>query len=232
MIMTTKTIPSFVNAAITANSVKKSSFGKATALIEARNEEHFTNRIGGAWAALIAHRNNLRVQDETENTTLVRDMPIKPEMFLSLCQYLLNQACWGARRYIRADEQTQIEEAVRGVTGIDFSEDIADEVGIEPMDITLLEETLAEDYICMLRLHSYMSGKMNYLQNIEDLYLYANREQEGEIWRITDTANTFDEAREIMDEVIVKMREREEKQLVEDASSTDFTGKSDRKAAA
>ena len=64
--MTTETVPSFIDGVITANAIKKSAFGKASALVEARNEEHFANRIGGAWAALIAERNQFRVLDQAE----------------------------------------------------------------------------------------------------------------------------------------------------------------------
>ena len=221
--MTTATVPSFVDGAITANSIKKSAFGKATALVEKRNEDHFANRIGGAWATLISEHNQLRIMDQEDNGTRVRDMPVKPEMFLSLCQFLMNQACWAARRYIRAEEQTQIEEKIRGVTGIDFSQDVAEEVGIEPMDLTEIEETLDEDFKAMLHLHSYMASTMNYLSNIEDLHLYADREQEGEVWRVTATADTFEEARILMDGVVTKMRDREDKALTETMSTTDFT---------
>jgi hypothetical protein len=220
--MTTKTIPSFVDGAITANSVKKSAFGKATALVELRNEEHFANRIGGAWATLIAERNQLRIMDQETNSTFVRDMPVKPEMFLSLCQFLMNQACWAARRYIRAEEQTKIEEKVRGVTGIDFSQGVAEDIGIEPMDVTELEETLNTDFTAMLHLQSYLATTMNYLSDIEDLHMYADREQEGEVWRVTATADTFEDARDIMDEVVVKMREREQGKLTETMTTMDF----------
>jgi hypothetical protein len=228
--METEKIASFIDGAITANSIKKSSFGKATALVENRNEEHFTNRIGGAWAALINDRNNLRKLDETDNGIRVKSMPIKPEMFLSLCQFLMNQACWSARRYIRADEQTKIGELIRGVTGVDFSQDVAEEAGIEPMDLTEIEITLDEDFMCMMRLHSYMATKMNYLSNIEDLYLFADREQEGEVWKLTGAAMTFEEARDLMDGTVIKMREREEKNLTESMTTTDFTGKTDKAA--
>ena len=220
--MTTETVPSFIDGVITANAIKKSAFGKASALVEARNEEHFANRIGGAWAALIAERNQLRVLDQAENTTLVRDMPVKPEMFLSLCQFLMNQACWAARRYIRAEEQTQIEEKIRGITGIDFSQAVAEDVGIEPMDLTTIEEALDTDFTAMLHLQSYLAKTMSYLSDIEDLHLYADREQEGEVWKVTATADTFEEARVIMDEVVSKMRDREDKKLTETMTTMDF----------
>lgn len=221
--MTTATIPSFVNAAITSNSSKKSSYGKVTGLIEARNEPHFANRIGGAWAALITERSSLRILDLEDNGSRVKDMPVKPEMFLSLCQFLMNQSCWAARRYLRAQQENADQEAIRGITGIDFSQDVAADLGVEPMDTDAIKETLDNDYMAMLRLHNILSTKMNYLQDIEDLHLYAEREQEGEVWRITGTADNFEDAMVLMDEVLVKMNERQDKELSQTMATMDFT---------
>jgi hypothetical protein len=221
--MTIETVPSFINAAITSNSSKKSSYGKVTGLIEERNEPHFANRIGGAWAALVSDRSQLRILDLEDNGTRVKDMPVKPEMFLSLCQFLLNQACWAARRYIRATQENADQEAIRGITGVDFSQDVAADLGVEPMDITEIVEALDSDFMAMLRLHSIFSTKMDYLQDIEDLHLYADREQEGEVWRIVATADAFEDAQVIMDEVLVKMNERQDKELTHDMTTMDFT---------
>jgi len=221
--MTIETVPSFVNAAITSNSSKKSTYGKVTVLIEERNEAHFANRIGGAWAALVTSRSNLRILDLEDNGSRVKDMPIKPEMFLSLCQFLLNQACWAARRYIRAKQENADQEAIRGITGVDFSQDVAADLGVEPMDIAGIIQTLDSDFMAMLRLHSVLASKMNYLNDIEDLHMYVDREQEGEIWRVVDVADTFEDATAIMDEVLSKMNERQDKELVTDMATTDFT---------
>lgn len=221
--MTTETVPSFIDAAISSNSSKKSTYGKVTGLIEERNEPHFANRIGGAWASLVSSRSNLRILDLEDNGTRVKDMPVKPEMFLSLCQYLLNQACWAARRYVRAQQENADQEKIRGITGIDFSQDVAEDLGIEPMDTTQIEEALDTDFMAMLRLHSVFSTKMDYLQDIEDLHLYADREQEGEVWRVVAVADTFQDAMAIMDEVLAKMNERQDKELVSDMTTIDFT---------
>jgi len=219
----TEAIPaSFVDAAITNTCNQQTSFAKCSRLVEERNEAHFANRIGGAWAALVVERNSLRVLDLEDNSTRVKDMPVKPEMFLSYCQYLMNQSCWAARRYIRAQQDNADTEALQGVSGIDFSQDVAEDLGIEPMDFTTIAETLENDFDAMSRLHSIMCTKMNYLQDIEDLHLYAEREQEGEVWRVTGTADDFAEAIDLMDEVITKMREREDKALTQDMATMDF----------
>ena len=216
------TTPSFLDAAITDGCMGKSSFAKVARLVENRNEPHFANRIGGAWASLVNERNQLRVLDKEANTTMVQDMPVKPEMFLSLCQYLLNQACWAARRYIRAQQQNQDQEAIMGITGIDFSQDVAADLGVEPMDFEAIEQSLEDDFAAMLKLHSVLATKMNYLDNIEDLYLYAEREQEGEVWRITGSAMNYQDAAALMNEILTKMHEREDKTLANDMATTDF----------
>ena len=221
--MTIESVPSFVNAAITSNASKKSTYGKVTGLVEARDEEHFANRIGGAWASLVSARSQMRIMDLEDNGSRVKDMPIKPEMFLSLCQFLMNQSCWAARRYIRAQQENAEQEAIRGITGIDFSQDVAEDLGVEVMDITGIVDVLDSDFTAMLRLHSILSTKMDYLQDIEDLHLYCEREQEGEVWRVTATADTFQDAQVIMDEVLTKMNEREDKKLSETMSTMDFT---------
>jgi hypothetical protein len=221
---TAVTTPSFMDIAITNACNGKSSFAKATALVEAENAPHFANRIGGAWAKLVTSRNQLRILDKEDNGTRAKDIPIKPEMFLSICQYLLNQACWAARRYLRAQQENADQEKVNGVTGIDFSQDVAQEDCIEPMSTQEIEESLATDFLAMLRLHSFMASKMNYLPEIEDLYLYAEREQEGEVWKITGSAMAFDEALDLMDEVLAKMNERQDAELVQDMDKMDFSG--------
>lgn len=221
--MTTATTPSFVNAAITNCSNGKSTFAKLTAMVERRDEPHFCNRIGGAWAELVTERNQLRALDMEDNGTRAKDMPIKPEQFLSLCQFLMNQACWSARRYIRARQANADQEALKGITGIDFSQDVAADLGIEPLSIDEITQTLDEDFSAMLKLHSIMATKMNYLPNIEDLHMYAEREQEGEIWRVTATADDFYDAQVLMDEAQTRMAERQDAELAGEMATTDFT---------
>jgi hypothetical protein len=214
--------PSFLAIAITNACNGKSSFAKATALVEAQNEPHFANRIASAWAKLLTERNQLRIVDKEDNGTRAKDIPIKPEMFLSLCQYLLNQACWAARRYVRAQQENVDQEILNGITGIDFSQDIADADGFQPLSHEEIVLSLDEDFAIMLRLHSFLASKMNYLPEIEDLYLYAEREQEGEVWRITGSAMTFEESLTLMDEILVKMTERQDTELVKDMAEMDF----------
>jgi hypothetical protein len=220
--MTDAKITSFVDAAITNACGSKSSYAKCTALVEERNEPHFPNRIGGAWAALVNERNSLRIRDKEDNTTLVKDMPIKPEQFLSLCQFLMNQSCWAARRYTKALQENADQEAISGVSGIDFSQDVAADLGIAPISTTEIEEAIDSDYVAMLKLHSVMSSKMSYLNHVDDLYVYADKEQEGENWRIVATAMDFSEAQPIMDAVLVKMQEREDANLSKDMATMDF----------
>lgn len=215
--------PSFLDAAITDGCMGKSSFAKVARLVENRDEPHFANRIGGAWASLVNERNQLRILDKEDNSARVKDMPVKPEMFLSLCQYLLNQACWAARRYIRAQQANNDQEAIMGITGIDFSQDVAADLGVEPMNFEAVEQSLEDDFAAMLKLHSVLATKMNYLDNIEELYLYAEREQEGEVWRITGTAMNYQDASILMDEILTKMNERADKELSTDMITTDFT---------
>lgn len=216
-------INSFIEAAITRVSAQNSSFGAAALLVEDRNDPHWSNRIAGAWAGLIAERNQLRVLDLEDAGTRVKDMPVKPEVFLSLCQNLLNQSCWAARQYIRAYNQNQIEETLHGVNGLDFSQDVADELGIEPINVTEIEEVLLTDLAIMENVHSFLSTHMNYLQDIDDLHLFVERQQEGEVWRITAVADNFSDAEDLMDAAVVRMSERADAELTSDALTTDFT---------
>ena len=221
--MNTQNLPSFINAAITDSQNKQTSYAKVSALVEERNEEHFCNRIGGAWASLIADRNQLRILDLEANTTLVKDMAIKPEMFLSFCQYLMNQSCWAARRYIQAQQANADQEKLHGITGIDFSQDVAEDLGIEPMDISAISATIEEDFMAMLKLYSVMSTQMNYLSDIEDLHVFADRAQEGEVWKVLATADEFDDALVIMTDVLTRMNERADAELTKNMTTMDFT---------
>lgn len=220
--MTTATTPSFVNAAITNASNGKSTFAKLAAAVERRDEEHFCNRIGGAWASLVTERNQLRALDMEDNGTRAKDMPVKPEQFLSLCQFLMNQSCWAARRYMRALQANADQEAINGITGIDFSQEVAADLGVEPLSTDEIKEALHDDLSAMLKLHSIMASKMNYLSDIEDLHLYAEREQEGEIWRVTAATDDFDEALILMDAAQTRMAERQDAELAEEIAATDF----------
>lgn len=220
--MTTSRVPSFINAALTGATNKRSTNATLADLVEKRNEEHYANRIGGAWAALVLSRNNLRGLDQDDGGSRVRDMPIKPEQFLSFCQYLMNQACWAARRYVRAEQDNADREAIAGITGIDFSQDVAEDLGVEPMSTEEINEALESDFEVMSRLYSVLACKMNYLQSIDQLHMYAEREQEGENWEVVDYADNFDDALTIMGNVIVKMKEREEESLTQEMTETDF----------
>lgn len=221
--MTTQKVPSFMDAALTGATTKTSSNATLAKMVEARSEDNFANRIGGAWADLVEHRNQLRVYDLADNSSLVRDMPIKPEQFLSFCQYMMNQCCWAARRYVQAAQSAADQEAIRGITGIDFSQDVAADLGVEPLSTAELNEALEADFEIMARLYSVLSCKMNYLPMIDELCMYADRQQEGENWNIVASANNFDDALVIMSDVIVNMREREEGALKEEMATTDFS---------
>jgi len=214
---------SLVEAVITIMSGKTGSAASIAALVERRDEGHFTNRIGGVLQDLIAERNNLRAQDEVNNTTLVKDMAVKPEAMLNFCQSLQNSVCWAARRFIRAQEQTAIEESLRGITGIDFSQDVADELNIEPVDTAELELQIMEDFDSLSRLHSVICKHMTYLNHIDPLYLFADKGTEDENWRILDYANTFTAALDLMIVAQGRMKEREEAKLAKELTQTDFT---------
>lgn len=222
--MTTTNDISLVDAALTAMAGKTNVFATIATMVQQRPEEHFANQIGGVCLELMNERKRLREMDVADNTTLVRDMKLKPESILGFTQSLMNQTCWAARRYKIALEQAAAEEALRGITGIDFSQDVADDMGIDPIDTAELELALTEDYFALAGLYSKISTHMSYLNHIDDFYLFADKRQEdGKQWRIEDFAETFDEALDLMEKVRVRMDEQKDVELAHDLTRTDFT---------
>lgn len=223
---------------------------KLCKIIQQMDSPHVLNRI----AMARTHLENERAMA----SRAYQKVQLKPEHLLSLTQDIANQCCWAARSLMMAQrrhedgreaattdftaglarpwvetEADDVEDdAAHGTTepmaGVDWSEDVAERVGVTGVSTHLIGEVLEYDAACLEAVYSHLSLKMSYMSDIEDFHLYADRgpvdpTESGSPWVVHRSATTFDEALAIMDDILDK---RTDERIAEDrteAATTDFT---------
>lgn len=211
---------SFIDGALTTISEKATVFGSAAQLVQRQDYDHPCSRMLATYRDLVRELKDKTQSDEINGTSLVANMAVKPGVILGLCQRVMNQACWNARRYKAISEQVELDEEF--ISQADWSEDTAVEVGIEPMDTAHIGEAIESDFRQLCKLHSVIAGTMPNLQNVEDFHLYADSQNEDEQWRIVRSADTFDDALALMADIVSELAERQEAALSELVETQDW----------
>lgn len=195
--MTTKT--SFIDAAITEISGGTSRFAPLAALIQQQDHEEAANRIALTYIFLQYRR----TEDKKAG---IEYSGIKPETLLSFVQNLMNKVCWQSRKM--ALSQTE-EDEKDIVNGIDFTQDLADELNIDRFEAEHIKPLVDDDYAILTGVQSFLAAKMNYLDNIVPLYYYQDlaRDDNGE-WYVRATADAYDDAMDIIEDVIARLDEQ------------------------
>ncbi len=216
---------SFIDAIITHMSnarVKKSGEPTKTALIAQRVQEqqhpNVLNRIAMTYVSL-SHDRALAKAANQQPT-------LKPEHLVSFVQNAANQVCWAARRYARSQE---LQEADDQANGLDFSQDVAAQLNVEPMSARELADAVEQDAFCLGNVYLYLAGKMSYLEDLPEFSLFQESgpvidEGTGEVieWLVTATADTLDGARSLMDMAVERLNTEQIAKDGEEAQTADF----------
>jgi len=225
---------SLIDVALTAISEKRTSNAKGELNLstqiarEVQRKQHpdAANRIWITFLDLREERVTLQREDKEKGTRSAKRMTLKPEHLISFVQNLMNRVCWEARSQILAEQRAQQDEILNGSTGIDFSQERLDDKGIDRAvgnAVEAFSTAVDLDFVKLNNLHSSLLSQMDYLDDTESLYLYADSQNEDEQWRIVRHADTLEQALPIMEDVIATLQEREITQQRENAQTVDFS---------
>ena len=232
------TTQSFIDAVLTNMSSSKTQFGKIAALVQKKPHSSACNRIAMAYVQLQNDRAQARTagnviamagidSGERADAGLARNpVIIKPELLFNFLQNVQNSICWSARRLMRQQETV---EAGEQANGLDFSQDLAEQLGVEGTPTDKLGEIVANDLFVLGNLQSWLLTKMNYLTEVEELRMFADFRppEEGlEVgtgnWELRHEAATWEEALSIMDVLVDELNVAENLKTGAEASSIDF----------
>ena len=232
---------SYIDAAITKMTSSKGTQGSIANLIQNADHDDPANRIAITFVSLQQQRlvalNAKKVAEDSGESIALPEEPIaKPEQLLSFVQSLMNNICWAYRRASQSVVTTETEEQA---WGLDFSEDVAAEVGIDDdRDTKALALQVDEDYAKLNAVHTWLGGKMNYLQDIKPLYYFHQSElqpaldEKGkpmgtvEVYVDTIAATDLDAAVAAMRDIVLKLTEEQPEKEMAAAASMDFSATS------
>jgi hypothetical protein len=217
----------FIDTVITNMSSNKNRNGAIARLVDSQDAPLYANRIALAWDALTKQRkaNNL----EAIRTGIpAREMTEKPEHMLSFIQNVMNSSCWAARRVINSGTQTDL------ANGIDFSQDVASQAGnIESARFADVEVTLMDDFSILNELHSWLCGNMNYMTDLDPLFLFAEKTEVAEgVWEHTHMCMELDDVLPVLEEKALELAEQADTKQTEHAATHVFGAKEPVKQAA
>jgi len=220
-------VTTMIDGVLTGMSAGKTSNATLAVLVQKQEHADVRNRICKAYVELVAERRRLQMQDKADGTATAKAMAVKPEQLLSMLQFTMNQLCWTARRVITTyyREQSEVEAGI-SAENMDFSAEVCEEAGIEPLDTDALTAQVEDDYASLSAVQNWLTakGRIDYLEDVTPLALFNSSEKDEElgIWVVTEEAFDFDGALEVMEKLLVMMPEKEQAKLVESADNTDF----------
>ncbi len=210
-----------ISQAIHKMSEERNDYGDIAKVVIDADHLNILNRIA------LTHSQFARQRKEAaraEKATGVRGVdPIaKPEKMISFIQRLMNNVCWAARRY-----QLAIADSDEVTNGIDFSQDVAEQVGLNVAAKNLTTE-VDEAYLQLTNVLGHIAGKMTYLNDIDSLYYFAQNQEVdaadgGSTWVPRYQCLTYGDSEVAMAEVIQELEEKQEKDDRTEIANMDFT---------
>lgn len=204
-------IDSFIPAALTAMSEGSGSMATLANLTLKREGATPMNQIISAFIDVRRAWGSLAGRDAAVAAESREELRVKPGQFLSFTQLLMNKVCWNARRLNRSVIE---QEADDRLNGIDFSQDVAEEVGIDDRSRSNVKEAVDQDFEWLLKLHSYLAREFPQFSDIEDFVMFRQSErvvdkETGLVsWNTVGEAMDFDSTMHLMDEIAEDLREQ------------------------
>jgi len=211
-------LSSFIDTVVTkADSKQGKRDGIIAGMVQRQDAEHVANRIALTFIALRDER-KLRRIDSVRRGVPIEIMSEKPEHMLSFVQNMMNNCCWAARTVIRSGQ------AEDQANGIDFSQSVAEQAGvIESASFHAVEDTLMDDWNILNELHSWLCGQMNYMTNLDPLFLYSEKtEVEPGVWEPVHQLMDLPDVLVALDDKAIDINAQKDIKLVEYASTHNF----------
>ena len=193
---------SFIDQVITNMSEKKNRNGAIARLVDSADHELAANRIAVVWDNLNDKRAAAKVE-AVRSGNPAPEMLEKPEHVLSFIQQVMNTSCWAARRVIGSGKKTDL------ANGLDFSQSVAEQAGnIASSRIIDVEATLMDDFGILNELHSWLCSEMNYMTDLDPLFLFSEKvciDEEQNIWEHTHMCMDINDVLPILDEKFLEI---------------------------
>ena len=193
---------SFIDQVITNMSEKKNRNGAIARLVDSADHELAANRIAVVWDNLNDKRAAAKVE-AVRSGNPAPEMLEKPEHMLSFIQQVMNTSCWAARRVIGSGKKTDL------ANGLDFSQSVAEQAGnIASSRIIDVEATLMDDFGILNELHSWLCSEMNYMTDLDPLFLFSEKvciDEEQNIWEHTHMCMDINDVLPILDEKFLEI---------------------------
>lgn len=193
---------SFIDQVITNMSEKKNRNGAIARLVDSADHELAANRIAVVWDNLGDKRAAAKVE-AVRSGNPAPEMLEKPEHILPFIQQVMNTSCWAARRVIGSGKQTDL------ANGLDFSQSVAEQAGnIASSRIIDVEATLMDDYDILNELHSWLCSEMNYMTDLDPLFLFSEKvciDEKQNIWEHTHMCMDINDVLPILDEKFLEI---------------------------
>jgi len=212
-----KEVSSFIDQVVTNASDKTNRNGQIAKLIQKADAEHVANRIAIVWDNLSKERKRRSVE-AVQTGIKAKEMLEKPEHILSFVQQMMNNSCWAARTVINSGKGTDL------ANGLDFSQSVAEQAGqFESARISDVEETLMHDFAVLNELHSWLCSEMNYMTDLDPLFLYAEKaEIADKVWEHVHMLMDINDVLPVLDEKALELAEQGDSKITEIARTRQF----------
>jgi len=207
---------SFIAEAIVTMSEKSNLNSLIANEVLRQDHKQAANQIAMMYLQLQDERRQAKRDEKTEGTSA--QLVANPEYMLTFVQAVMNQICWNARRLFIANSAEDM------ATGIDFSQDIADQVGVS-VNNSNISEIVDDDFMTLNNLHSWLASQMSYLNDIDSLYHFSQSENVDGYWQVTKQCTSFDDAFDAMQEIVEQLNIESAGKLMEEARGLDFSAK-------
>jgi len=219
----------FIDTIITNMSSHKNRNGAIAKLVDEQDAPLAANRIASAWDALGEARQTARL--ESVRTGIPAEQAeIKPEHFPSFVQQVMNNSCWAARRVANSGKRKDL------ANGLDFSQSVAEQAGnIESAALKDIEVTLMDDFAVLNELHSWLCSEMNYLTDLDPLFLFAEKQcidEDQQIWEHTHMLMDINDVFAVLEEKSLELAEQSKVKKTTFAKTHVFGAKAKPKAKA
>tara|TARA_S200000501_G_C20852844_1_gene756441 strand:- start:977 stop:1654 length:678 start_codon:yes stop_codon:yes gene_type:complete len=210
---------SFIDNAL--DSISKGSSKNATIATRVMGGTHAkpANRIAELYTILKAERSANRIA-AVQNGVAEITMEVKPEHLLPFIQYLMNQCCWSARRVVNSNPEEDF------ANGIDFSQPVAEqEANLESAQLKDVEVTINDDFSILLELHTWLASKMNYMTDIDSLYMFAQKtcvDEANNVWEFEHQCSEFAEVLSVLSEITLQLQDKADEEEAEFAATHEF----------
>ena len=212
----------FISQVITNMTSNKNRNGKIAELVDSADHKLPANRIAVTWESLKTQRQEAKI-NAVKSGVPAPEMEVKPEHLLSFVQQVMNNCCWAARRVGNSGKQKDL------ANGLDFSQSVAEQAGqLEGARLKDVEATLMDDFGILNELHSWLCSEMNYMSDLDPLFLYAEKvcvDEEQQVYEHTHMLMEFNDVMSVLEEKSKELGELKNQQTREHASTHVFGAK-------